>query len=68
MVTLTKDLPAPYKYAHPICVAKKLREMGVPLTAATREQRIEAAKRCLAEGKVHGIHKIFHPEALGIKV
>jgi hypothetical protein len=58
-VTVTKDLPEPYKFAHPICVIKKLREMGIDPRAATREQRIEAARKCVEEGKLHGIAKLF---------
>jgi len=60
MVTLTKDLPEPYRYAHPICVAKKVREMGYDPATAPRDVRLKAAQECLAEGKVHGIAKIFH--------
>jgi hypothetical protein len=59
MVTLTRDLPPEVKGAHPICVAKKLREKGIDIRTATKEQRIAAAKECIAEGKLHGIHKLF---------
>ena len=58
---LTKDLPEPYKYAHPICVAKKLREMGWTgdPRAAPQDMRMRAAEACLREGKIHGIAKLF---------
>ena len=59
MVTLTKDLPEPYRYAHPICVAKKVREMGYDPRTAPRDVRMKAAEACIREGKIHGIHKIF---------
>ena len=58
-VTLTKDLPDEVRIAHPICVLKKLREMGVDPRTATREQKIEAARRCIAERKLHGIAKLL---------
>ena len=61
MVTLTKDLPEPYRWAHPICVAKKVREMGYSPLNAPREVRMKAAEECLREGKILGIAKIFHP-------
>jgi hypothetical protein len=57
-VTITKDLPEDVRIAHPICVLKKLREMGIDPRVATREQKIEAARRCIAEGKLHGIAKL----------
>jgi len=63
MVTLTKDLPEPYKYAHPICVAKKVRAMGYDPRTAPKEVRQRAAEACIAEGKLHGIHKIFRGTA-----
>lgn len=58
---LTKDLPADLKRAHPICVAKKVRQMGWsgdPRTAPV-DMRQRAAQQCIAEGKLHGIAKIF---------
>jgi len=60
--TLTKDLPEPLKYAHPICVAKKVAEMGYEPSKAPREVRERAARECIKEGKYHGIHKLIHPE------
>jgi len=58
-VTLTKDLPDELRVAHPICVAKKVRQKGYDPRTAPREIRIEAARECIAEGKLHGIAKIF---------
>jgi hypothetical protein len=57
-VTLTKDLPEEVRGAHPICVLKKLVDKGIDPRTATREQRIEAARECIAEGKYHGIYKL----------
>ena len=64
MVVLTRDLPPPYRYAHPICVAKKVREWGYDPRSAPKDVRMKAAKECQREGKIHGIAKIFHPEIL----
>lgn len=60
---ITKGLPAPYRYAHPICVAKKLIQMGYrdPYNAP-RDAKIRAAEECLKEGKILGIVKLLHPE------
>lgn len=56
---LTKDLTeAEGKGAHPICVLKKLDAAGINPFTATREQRIRAARECIAEGKHHGIYKL----------
>ena len=58
---LTGDLPAQYRRAHPICVAKKVRQLGWsgdPRTAP-QDMRIRAAQQCIAEGKLHGISKLF---------
>lgn len=60
-MALTKDLPADLRRAHPICVAKKVKEMGYagdPRTAP-RDMRMRAAQQCIAEGKIHGIAKLF---------
>jgi len=57
--TLTKDLPEPYRYAHPICVAKKVKQMGYDPKTAPKDVRQRAAEECIREGKVHGIHKMF---------
>lgn len=46
-----RDLPKPLKYAHPLCVWKKMMELGV--------SKEKAALMCLAEGKVHGIPKLL---------
>jgi len=35
--TLTKDLPPEYRKAHPICVAKKVKEMGYEPARAPKE-------------------------------
>jgi len=51
VLVTVKDLPPPLKYAHPLCVWKK-----VLLEGLSRE---EAAKQCLLEGKVQGIPKLF---------
>ena len=59
VVTLTKDLPEPYRAAHPICVAKKVKQMGYSPLSAPRDVRMRAAQECLNEGKVHGIAKLF---------
>ena len=48
MSSITKDLPYPYRYAHWLCVLMRAKSMAY-------EDRLEAAKQCLAEGKVHGI-------------
>ena len=58
---LTKDLPAHLRKAHPICVAKKVRQMGYtgdPRTAP-QDLRAKAAQQCISEGKLHGIAKLF---------
>ncbi len=57
-VTLTKDLPEEVRGAHPICVLKKLVERGINPRTATREQKIEVARECINEGKLHGIYKL----------
>ena len=59
---LTKDLPPEYHKAHPICVAKKVRELGWTgdPRQAPRDLRMRAAQLCIQEGKLHGIYKIFH--------
>lgn len=59
MAVLTRDLPEPYKYAHPICVAKKVKEMGYDPKTAPKDVRQRAAEACIREGKVHGIAKLF---------
>jgi len=58
-VTLTRDLPDELRIAHPICVAKKVRQMGYDPRTASREVRMRAAQECIAEGKLHGIAKLF---------
>jgi len=63
MATLTRDLPEPFKYAHPICVAKKVREMGYDPRTAPKDVRQRAAQACISEGKLHGIHKILRGTA-----
>lgn len=66
---ITKDLPPPLKWAHPICVLKVLRrseearELDIttmPISRIPKLVRELAAVKCLAEGKVHGIAKIRH--------
>jgi len=58
-VSLTHDLTeAEGRGAHPICVLKKLVEAGIDPRKATKEQRSDAAKKCVAEGKLHGIYKL----------
>lgn len=52
MGSVTKDLPPPYKYAHPMCVMMRAKSMSY-------EDRLEASKQCLAEGKVLGIAKML---------
>jgi len=59
--TLTKDLPPEYRKAHPICVAKKVKELGYEPARAPKEVRIKAAEECIREGKLHGIHKLLSP-------
>ena len=58
---LTKDLPADLRRAHPICVAKKVRELGWTgdPRQAPKDMRMQAARACIAEGKLHGIAKLF---------
>ena len=58
---LTKDLPAHLRKAHPICVAKKVREMGWTgdPRMAPKDMRMRAAEECIREGKLHGIAKLF---------
>jgi hypothetical protein len=58
-VTLTRDLPEELRIAHPICVAKKVRQKGYDPKTAPREVRMEAARECIQEGKLHGIAKLF---------
>jgi len=58
---LTKDLPPEYRKAHPICVAKKVKEMGYEPARAPKEVRMRAAEECIKEGKLHGIHKLLSP-------
>ena len=48
---LVADLPKPYRYAHPICVIKKLKERGYKPKSAPYDVRLEAAKECFEEGK-----------------
>lgn len=49
---ITQDLPAPYKYAHWMCVLLNAKSLSY-------EDRLEASKKCLAEGKTIGIVNLF---------
>ncbi|CCG27823.1 hypothetical protein [Alphaspiravirus yamagawaense] len=52
MKSVTADLPYPYKYAHWLCVSMRAKSMSY-------EDRLEAARQCLAEGKTIGIVNLF---------
>jgi len=59
-ITLTEDLPRELHAAHPICILKKIVEMGYSPLEAPREARIKAAAECILEDKLHGIWKLIH--------
>jgi len=46
---ITLNLPEEVRGAHPICVLKKMAE-GL--------DKVTAARQCISEGKLHGIHKL----------
>ena len=75
MVKILRRLPenSPLRIAHPICVASKIveyykaRGQAFPGWESVPTELIErSAKKCIEEGKIHGIAKLFR--GYGIKV